>query len=101
LANYTTNEPLTLMVSCDSRGSLSFLGLASSSSDLTLLLHVDPIPPQLRCNYRRITKPHVDILPSVTETMATAENHAWKIRAAKSMTDPGSRIQLTRGLVGI
>lgn len=33
------------MVCCNSRGTLSFLlGLASSSSDLTLLLLVDPVP---------------------------------------------------------
>jgi hypothetical protein len=33
------------MVSCNSRGSLGFLlGLTSSSSDLTLLLLVDPVP---------------------------------------------------------
>jgi len=33
------------MVCCDSRGTLSFLlGLASSSSDLTLLFLVDPVP---------------------------------------------------------
>jgi len=33
------------MVSCNSRGSFSLLlGLASSSSDLTLLLLVDPVP---------------------------------------------------------
>jgi hypothetical protein len=51
------------MVCCNSRGTLSFLlGLASSSSDLTLLLLVDPVP---ALELQKNDKARVNVLPSL------------------------------------
>ena len=74
MANNNTEKCVikTLMMSCDSRASVGFL-LESSASDLTLLLLVDLALEQQKIN----------ILPSVMETMTTAENHAWKRRAGE------------------
>jgi hypothetical protein len=50
-----------LVLSCNSRGSLGFLlGLAGSSSYLTLLLFVDPVP-ALELKKRRIAKLQVNL----------------------------------------